>query len=184
MAGEAILTTESAASEPRLVTVSGVMNAVGTSLILFLMAVMLIDIGGRLAFNRPLAGVPEMVSMAIVAIVFLQLPHAVASGAMIRTDVLIAVLEKSRPKVAASIEVTCALVGAGVFAAITWASWRFLVRAWGNEDTYGTQGLFEFPEWPLRTVVVLGAAWTMAEFLRIAMRQARRFTAPQSESTP
>ena len=176
MAGETLLAANAAdkAQAEGPITVSGVMNACGTALILFLMAVMLIDIGGRLAFNRPLAGVPEMVAMAIVAIVFLQLPHAVASGAMIRTDVLLVFLETSRPRAAAAPEAVSALVGAGVFAMIAHASWRFLARAWVNEDTYGTQGLFEFPHWPLRAVIVAGAIWTTAEFLRLAIAKARR----------
>jgi TRAP-type mannitol/chloroaromatic compound transport system permease small subunit len=166
MAGETILTDVAAKDSPR-VTLAGVMNGVGTALILFLMTVMLIDIGGRLLLNRPLAGVPEMVSMAIVAIVFLQLPNAVASQAMIRSDMLIGALEAERPRLGALVNAGCNLVGALVFLAITYASWRFLLRAWNNEETYGTAGVFEFPQWPLRAVIVLGAFWTAVEFGRL-----------------
>lgn len=172
MAGETI-TAAAAAGGDGGVTLSGVMNGVGTTLILFLIAVMLIDIGGRLLLSHPLAGVPEMVSMAIIAIVFLQLPHAVASRAMIRSGMLIDALEAERPRLGALVNAACNLVGALVFLAITYASSHFLLRAWRNEDTYGTAGVFEFPQWPLRAVIVVGAFWTAVEFGRLLWRNLR-----------
>jgi TRAP-type mannitol/chloroaromatic compound transport system permease small subunit len=166
MAGETVLKNVTSKESPSI-TLAGVMNGAGTFLILFLMTVMLIDISGRLVLNRPLVGVPEMVSMAIVAIVFLQLPHAVASRAMIRSGMLIDTLEAARPRLGALVNACCNIVGALVFLAITYASWRFLLRAWLNEETYGTAGVFEFPQWPLRAVIVLGAFWTAVEFGRL-----------------
>lgn len=169
MAGEAIIHSAQAdeGAKPS-VTLSGILNGVGTVLILFLMTVMLIDIGGRVLLNQPLAGVPEMVSMAIVAIVFLQLPHSVASRSLIASDMLSGALEAKRPRTAAALSASCSLVGAIVFMAIAYASFRFLQKAWLHEETYGTAGVFEFPQWPLRFVIVFGAVWTSFEFLRLA----------------
>jgi TRAP-type mannitol/chloroaromatic compound transport system permease small subunit len=173
MAGETIIQAAvSSTRAPTPITISGVMNGIGTALILFLMSVMLIDIGGRVVFNRPLAGVPEMVSMAIVAIVFLQLPHSVASRALIASDMLYGALQVKRPKAAAVLSATCSLVGTLVFLAIAYASFRFLAKAWEHEETYGTAGVFEFPQWPLRATIVLGAIWTSFEFLRLAWKDA------------
>jgi TRAP-type C4-dicarboxylate transport system permease small subunit len=174
MSGETALQTgsDTAGGGIRL---SGLMNAIGTALILFIMTIMLVDIGGRVILNRPLAGVPEMVGMSIVAIVFLQLPNTVASRALIASDMLITPLAEARPRVAGAISAACSLIGAFVFAAIAYASWRFLVRSWTNEETYGTPGVFEFPQWPLRAVVVFGAAWTVVEFLRLVADDLKPF---------
>lgn len=175
MSGESALQAASETIGSGVIRLSGLMNATGTALILFIMTIMLIDIGGRVVFNRPLAGVPEMVGMAIVAIVFLQLPNAVASRALIASDMLITPLSTVRPRLAGAITAVCSLIGAFVFAAIAFASWRFLARSWVNEETYGTPGVFEFPQWPLRAVVVFGAAWTVVEFLRLVAQDLKPF---------
>jgi TRAP-type C4-dicarboxylate transport system permease small subunit len=176
MASETALDTSAAPVQGRgFIRLSGLMNAAGTALILFMMAIMLVDIAGRVIFNAPLAGVPEMVGMAIVAIVFLQLPNSVASRALIASDMLITPLRQSSPRLAGAISAFCSLIGALVFAAIAYASWRFLVRSWVNEETYGTPGVFEFPQWPLRAVIVVGALWTVVEFLRLVADDLKPF---------
>jgi TRAP-type C4-dicarboxylate transport system permease small subunit len=44
------------------------------------------DVIGRVAFNSPLKGTPEIVSFSIVIICFLQAPFAIRSGGMIFVD--------------------------------------------------------------------------------------------------
>jgi len=64
--------------------VTGAMNAVGTVWILALMLLISADVIGRAAFAHPIAGVPEMVSLAILGIVFLQLANTLGVGRLKR----------------------------------------------------------------------------------------------------
>ena len=51
--------------------------------------VVVADVIGRVAFNSPLKGTPEMVSISIVMICFLQAGYAIRSGGMINADFLL-----------------------------------------------------------------------------------------------
>ena len=77
------------------------LNAAGVVWVFALMFLICADIVARTMFDNPIAGVTEMVSMSLVATVFMQLPHAVRSGRLTRTELLIDYLESSSP-VAAS----------------------------------------------------------------------------------
>lgn len=168
MTAESLMHADEVEQRPATFGVARAMNAAGTALILLLVGAMLADIGGRILFNRPLSGVPEIVAMVIVAILFLQIPHAVAARSLIQSDMLLEALRATHPRLAYAVTALSSGIGALVFAMIVYASWRFLMRAIENADTYGTPGVFEFPQWPLRAVVVLGAAWTVVEFLKLA----------------
>ena len=50
------------------------------------------DVIGRVLFNRPLKGTPEIVSYSIVVICYLQAAYAIRSGGMISTDAFTAYL--------------------------------------------------------------------------------------------
>ena len=65
------------------------MNAVGSVMVLIIMAVILIDVGGRFLFNRPLSGTADIVAMSIAAIVFLQFPSTLRAGRVISADGLL-----------------------------------------------------------------------------------------------
>ena len=49
------------------------LNVIGTAGIFLLMLLINADVLGRSLFDRPISGVPEIVSLSIVAIVFLQI---------------------------------------------------------------------------------------------------------------
>ena len=61
-------------------------NIVGSCLIVGLVALIIADVLGRNLFGTPVAGVPEIVSLSIVAIVFLQAPQALLAGRLTRSD--------------------------------------------------------------------------------------------------
>ncbi|MBT4116104.1 MAG: TRAP transporter small permease subunit, partial [Rhodospirillaceae bacterium] len=68
------------------------LNAIGTAWIFVLMLAINADVFSRFLFNAPLSGVPLIVEMSIIAIVFLQLAAALRGGRLTRSDVLIAKL--------------------------------------------------------------------------------------------
>ena len=73
----------------RLDQITGVMNALGTVGIFGLLVLINVDIVGRSVFNSPLRGTTELVSLAIVGIVFMQLPNTLWAGRFVRAELLI-----------------------------------------------------------------------------------------------
>ena len=62
------------------------MSAIGTMLVIGVMVIMDFDIVGRVIFNSPLKGVPEIVAVSIAVIVFLQFPATLRAGRVISVD--------------------------------------------------------------------------------------------------
>jgi len=67
----------------------GGLNAIGTLWIFLLMVVINTDVFSRLLFNHPIDGVPELIELSIVGIVFLQLCDTVRAGRLTRSDGLL-----------------------------------------------------------------------------------------------
>jgi len=112
------------------------------------------DIIGRVGFNRPVKGTPEIVSMSIVIICFLLAGYAVQSGSMIRTDALVAPFGPRADSASAAL--TSAL-GFGFFVLIVWGSFEPTLHAWTSGEFEG-EGALRVPVWPARLVVMLGSA--------------------------
>jgi C4-dicarboxylate transporter, DctM subunit len=141
------------------------MNSVGTLWIFALMFLICADVVGRYVFNAPIKGAAEMVGYSIVAAVFLQMASTLRAGRFTRVEMLIEPLQARRPAAGHAFNAVYHLVGAAVFAVITWGTWPKLRDAWAYDEITGTPGVFVFLIWPFLGVVVLGAAVTAVEFL-------------------
>jgi hypothetical protein len=62
------------------------LNSVGSVWIFVLMVLINADAFGRTLFNAPINGVPEMIELSIVGIVFLQMGDALRNGRLTRSD--------------------------------------------------------------------------------------------------
>lgn len=146
------------------------LNAVGSLLIALVMLMMCADVVMRNLANRPIDGVAEMVAMSIVVIVFLQLPATLRHGRMSRADLFIDPFLYRRP--AAGRRLRGAYMLAGIFACgvIAYASWPPLVRAWNQNEFLGIEGVFTFPMWPMRAVVVTGSVLAAVQYALLAWR--------------
>lgn len=111
------------------------------------------DVVGRVAFNSPVQGTPEIVSMSIVIICFLLAGYAVQSGGMLSADVLVDMLGASARVWVALIT---GLLGTGFFFLIAWGSVEPLGHAWNSGEFEG-EGALRVPVWPARLVVLLGS---------------------------
>jgi len=112
------------------------------------------DIIGRVVFNSPVKGTPEIVSMSIVIICFLLAGYAVHSGGMIRTDALVAPFGPRADSLSAALT---SMLGFGFFALIVWGSIEPTLHAWVSGEFEG-EGALRVPVWPARVVVMMGAA--------------------------
>jgi len=112
------------------------------------------DVVGRTAFGAPVKGTPEIVSMSIVVICFLQASYAIRSGGMLHVDVVPALLPALVQDVLAALG---CLLGVAFFAVIVYGGLDPFLHAWRSGE-YEGEGALRIPTWPARLVVVIGAA--------------------------
>lgn len=146
-------------------------NIAGTLLVVGLVLIICIDVIGRETIGVPLPGVPEMVSLSIVAIVFLQAPQALRSGRFTRSDGVIDMLHKRTPQFASRLETLFDLIGFGVTATILYAHWPALSRSWVRGDFVGAIGDFTAPTWPVKAMLALGVALLALQFVARILRR-------------
>ena len=72
-------------------------NAIGTLVVLALVAVVNFDVVARGVFNAPFLGAVEVVQFSMVLIVFLQLPDVIRVGRLTRSDGFLQLLDRARP---------------------------------------------------------------------------------------
>jgi len=152
---------------PRFISLT---NASGTVWIFALMLLIVTDIIGRWLFNLPVTGVPLIVSHSIVGIVFLQLASTLEAGRVTRTSVFIGGLLKTRPFAAAVYQLLFHSLGVVVLSAITIGTYPLLEKSWATGEWVGTDTDVSFVIWPLKAIIVLGAALTAIQFLILASR--------------
>lgn len=140
-------------------------NILGTILIVGLVLIICIDVVGRETIGAPLPGVPEMVSLSIVAIVFLQVPHTFRARRLTRSDGLINFLHARAPRFAKGLETVFELLGALVIGTLLYAQWPILTRAIERQDFVGSVGNFTFPTWPVKLAIFVGATLLLLQFL-------------------
>ena len=149
------------------------LNGFGALGIVGLMLMVNTDVFSRLLFNKPLPGTVEIVSIAIVAIVFLQLPDCLRAGRIMRSDALLRRLIVKRPRLACWLELIYYLVGAGLFATITIASVPRLTDALAMGEFVGALGHFTAPVWPVKAIIVALSLMVVTQFLIMAAAQYR-----------
>lgn len=123
------------------------------------------DVVGRTAFGAPVKGTPEIVSMSIVIICFLQASYAIRSGGMLHVDVIPALLP---PRFRQALAAFGCLLGVAFFAVVLYGGIDPLAHAWSS-DEYEGEGALRVPTWPARFVVMLGAALAALDYLLLAL---------------
>ncbi|NNE52305.1 MAG: TRAP transporter small permease [Sulfitobacter sp.] len=148
-------------------------NVVGSVLIFALVLLIGADVLGRNLFNAPISGVPEMVKLSIVAIVFLQAPQALKAGRMTRSEALIDRINARFPKVGGLLETLFDALAIVVVGAIFYATYPIFIKSWVRGDFVGAAGDFTAPTWPVKLMILLGAALLLLQF---AARVLRRYS--------
>lgn len=137
---------------------AALLSSIGTVWIGGLMLLVVADVIGRNFLNAPITGVSEIAARSVVAIVFLQVSHAILQGRLTRADFLIRRIGARLPLTRRGLEAGFALAGAIVFALIVWASWGKTVTSWTTAEFFGVQGVFTIPTFPFRAITIIGAA--------------------------
>ncbi|MDA4848444.1 TRAP transporter small permease subunit [Hoeflea poritis] len=141
------------------------LSGIGSVLILAMAALICADIVSRSFLGKPIAGVAEMISLSIVAVVFLQVGQTVRAHALARTELLTNGLRNRSPRIEALLQAVYALVGALFFAVLVYGVSFKLRDAWTAGEHAGVYGLFVVPVWPVYAVIVLGSFAAGIQFL-------------------
>lgn len=129
------------------------------------------DVVGRVAFNHPLKGTPEIVSFSIVMICYLQAAYAIRSGGMINVDAFTIHLPDRIQSLLAAFG---SVLGTLLFALVCWGSIDGSVHAWTTGEFEG-EGALRVPVWPARFVIVLGSALAALSYFLLSLRQFNAF---------
>jgi TRAP-type C4-dicarboxylate transport system permease small subunit len=132
------------------------------ALLAFLLGFLVVaDVLGRVVFNSPVKGTPEIVSTSIVFICFIQAGYAIRSGGMVNVN---AFVKHLGPSAQSWMEAIGALLGMAFFGLICWTSAGFAITAWVTDEFTG-EGALEVPTWPTRFAIVAGTALATTSYL-------------------
>lgn len=158
-----------------------VLLAVAALLTFCLSFLVVADVIGRVVFNSPVKGTPEIVSMSIVIICFLLAGYSVQSRSMLHADILVGVMGWRGPLVSTLLS---GVLGAVLFGLIVWGSYEPALHAW-NSGEYEGEGALRIPVWPARVVVMFGSLLVTITYVAQAINAAIAiFGAPDPGAAP
>jgi hypothetical protein len=111
----------------------------------------------------------EIVAVSLAVIVFCQLADTIRLGKLTRSDTFLARLARGAGTgrlVVASFE----LLGAVVMGLIIAGTVPLLIQSYERGYFIGVRGVFTFPDWPVKLVIVIGAIAALMCFLVRARR--------------
>jgi C4-dicarboxylate transporter DctM subunit len=149
------------------------LNGLGTIWIFVMMVLINADVLGRALFNAPIRGVPLIISLSIIAVVFLQLPDSLRNGRVTRNEVVLTRLERRGSRWLHSLQAVFHLGGAVLMTVIVVYGIPLFEKAWKSNAYFGNLGDFTFAEWPINLVVLIGAVGVGAQFLVLFIRDAQ-----------
>jgi TRAP-type C4-dicarboxylate transport system permease small subunit len=140
------------------------LNALGSAWIFLLMLLINCDAIGRTFFNHPVEGVIEIIELSIVGIVFLQIADATRAGRLTRSDGLLNVILGRRPPTGRAMGAPWEGISILFMGIVLWGSVVLLIGSYRNNEYVGADGVFTFPEWPVKVVIAIGCATTLLQF--------------------
>ena len=152
-------------------TLTQALNVIGSSLIVVVASIVCVDVISRNAANAPLSGVPEIVTLCIVGIVFLQAPQALREGRIPQSTALSGALEKASPNSARLLGSVLDLLGMAITGIVFYATLPIFIRAWERDEFIGSIGDFTAPVWPIKLAVLIGSAMLTLQSLMGLIRR-------------
>ncbi|MDN3516366.1 TRAP transporter small permease [Aquisalimonas lutea] len=137
----------------------------GTGMIGVLMAIICADILARNLLGGSLPLVSEFGALALVMIVYLQLATTIRHRRLVRSDILLNLLDAPAPRLRMVLECLFDLVGAVVIAVIAWSTLGMLERDIAVGQYIGVTGVLILPTWPFRALILLGAGVAALQFV-------------------
>lgn len=156
-----------------------VLGGLGTVVIMVLINA---DVIGRGVFGTPVPATAEIVSAAIVTIVFLQLPYATITGRNVRSDIILSRIENASPKAGILFDALHHAVGTLMLFVLLWYIWPEMVSAFRDSETVGLYHIFTLPRGPFVLAIVTGCALTMLCYALLTVLLLREGLKPQVQT--
>ena len=144
-----------------LVRVARGIHVMSAGWVLLLGFAIIADVLGRAFFSYPIRGTSEVIKNSVVAITFLQLPLAIYSGSMLRTEIF---SDAVGPIFRKLLRTAGYLLGATLFLLIAYSSLGDAAMAWRIGE-YEGEGALRVPTWPVRFLVIATAVYTMIAYV-------------------
>ena len=138
-----------------------VFNGVGSFWIFILMAVIVVDVLGRVCIGKPLQGTPEIVSNSIIAITFLQIPYVMLKKQHVRSTIF---YDKLSSKGKDYLDIAVSLLGIALFIMLIISSWDHFITAIKIGEFEG-EGALRVPTAPTRFILILGSFFMILEYI-------------------
>jgi TRAP-type mannitol/chloroaromatic compound transport system permease small subunit len=161
-----------------------ILNAIGTMWICLIMFLLNADVFMRYVFNAPIRGVPLVITLSVIVIVFLQLADALRERRVTRNDALIGSLLARRPRIGHALQAIYHLGGVVLLAILFWYSVPLLEKAWNLNSYSGARGDFTIPDWPLKLLILVGGASVCIQFARHFATDVRVVMRHSAETRP
>jgi TRAP-type mannitol/chloroaromatic compound transport system permease small subunit len=140
------------------------LGVLGSLVIFGLAALIIYDVLSRELVNQAVAGVAEVVGMAVVAIVFLQIGEAVRAERLTRNHSMLNIILDKRPVIGHALEALFSLLGAVVFILIFATTIPYFMFALTSGQYFGgVMGVF-VPVWPIKAITLIGSLAVSVQF--------------------
>ena len=158
-------------------------NGGGSVWIFCLMSILCADVISRSLFNEPINGVPLLVELSILVIMFMQLPAAIRSGRLTRSDILLARLLRDRPSLGLSLRMVYDALGIGLMVLVFVYTLPTFEKVWRRDTFEGLEGDFALPGWPFKLLILIGAAMCAVQFFRSLLEGIDELVALRRQNT-
>lgn len=136
-------------------------HVISAGWVLLLGFAIIADVAGRSLFSYPIRGTSEVIKNSVVAITFMQLPLAILSGSMLRTEIFADTLPKAGRRVLRTVGY---LMGIALFALIAWSALEPAAYAYRIGE-YEGEGALRVPTWPIRFLLIGTAVYSAIAYL-------------------
>lgn len=154
------------------------LSFLGSIWIAALMLLIAVDVVGRAFLSITVYGVPEIVKVSIVGLVWLQMAYTLQIGGHLQSRLI---LDRLPPRGRMAFELFGYFLGSIVFILIVYSSWNGMVNAW-EIGAYEGEHPVRVPTAPIFTIVVIGAALTAIQFVIQMVREARSLAVGEDEA--
>ncbi|MBU2550629.1 MAG: TRAP transporter small permease [Proteobacteria bacterium] len=123
------------------------------ALLALVMMIIVIDVIARIAFDSPIVGVSDIVTVMIPIFLFLPMAYTELLDEHIRVELVASILSK---KWNAVLDVLACLCGVFVIGVYAWQGWIYAWSSWSMGEYY--PGLIRIPVYPAKLAIALGCS--------------------------
>ncbi len=145
-------------------------NGIGSIWIFLLMLVIINDVGGRVFFNHPMIGTPEIVSNSIIGIAFLQIGYVLMVGRHVRSTII---YDRFSEKGKNILDLLSYLLGIFLFVMLIYSSWDLFITSVEIKEFEG-EGALRVPTYPMRFIILFGSLLILGEYLTLLIRTVKK----------